>query len=122
MAEHTIEIGKRHVLASGSVVLQKDVPVSIKGPQISVTISFREDPPSPTPERSVHWVVDDGVLNVMLHNWSNPLGTAIESRIGTVNGTPLVMALFVHSVGPEQQPAQLIRVLNYTFSVGELES
>lgn len=116
VAEHTVVISKRKVLASSSIVFVGDGPIAISGPQFSVVIRFQEDPPSPQPKQEAVWEVVDGVLTATLKNWANPLGTALESRIGLVDGTPLVMALFVHSIATTTSQ---VRHLSYTFSVGE---
>jgi hypothetical protein len=109
-----VKIGPREIIASGAVIAAGNEPVRVQLEGLDVVIVFS----SGEGEHTAAWTASEGTLTVTLTNWDNPLGVGFDRRIG-VNGAglPIVMALFVHTIGPE---GDRIRLVNYNFSVGEV--
>jgi hypothetical protein len=110
-----VKIGQREVIADGSVIVDSDNMVTIEVRDLIVSIRFGEDAGEPRVQGET---ISGKELSFTLIGFKNVLGTAYSAKIGDVDGKPLIMALWVESLSKDN-PRRWIRLLSYTFSVGE---
>jgi hypothetical protein len=108
-----IKIGQRAVLESGSVLTENKNPVTIQIRDLSVKINFIDEAKN-TIDARVSQTGEKG-LTVNLVNFNNSGGSSFDDIVGEIDGKPLVLGLYVHSLGAERR----VHLLHYTFSVGE---
>jgi hypothetical protein len=116
-----VKIGPREVIVSGSVVVDGDNTVSISVRDLTISIQFLDEEEG-SPSVRAETVGDKG-LKFLLSGFENVLGTAYDTAIGIIDGKPLVMGLWVEALSKgkkkEEDKKRSIRLLSYTFSVGE---
>jgi hypothetical protein len=86
-----IQIGKREVLASGSVLVERRLPVSLPVHDLTITINLlKTDDGKPA---AGFKTTGEKSLELSLTNFDNTLGAAFDHPIGEINGRQLVMAV-----------------------------
>lgn len=109
----TVGDGSRLVIASGTVVVENEGPVSIKADEITIVLQFAEDAGDSSrihPEQ-----VDARTIKFTLTNCSN-LG--LDENYGSLNGKPLIIAFSLQTLVKSDSDRKL-RILHYTFSTGD---
>lgn len=89
------------------------MPVSVPVDDLTIIFEFRK---SDGGTSSIELIGKGKSLTVTLINFNNPLGQGYDQKIGEVSGRHLVMAIYVHTIGSEENKTHL---LHYTFSAGD---
>lgn len=95
------KVGNQRVLVSGVVISRADEPVEIILESLVITINFKSDGTANAPHYGREASADGTKQTVTLTNFKNPLGTAHRDEIADLNGKPVFLTLFVHSIPVE---------------------
>jgi hypothetical protein len=110
MPAPSVQVGSRNVLAAGTVICTGDEVVTLRVEETKFQIVFEVHDGIPP---GFEFKPQGQVLRIVLTNADAPTGSSLETKVAkNAAGKDIVMALFVHSHGPEKR-----RQLAYTFSV-----
>jgi len=109
----TVGGGRRLVIASGTVLVENDEPVSIGADEITVVFRFDEDGGTASkihPEK-----IDERTIEFTL---TNCLSLGLDETYGRLNGKPLIIAFALQTLLATENNKKL-RIIHYTFSTGD---
>ncbi|QNQ39395.1 DUF6864 domain-containing function [Brucella intermedia] len=107
-----ISLGAADVLHSGSIVVPVGEKATIEIANLRYVIVFESNGGENNVEARDS---DDRGFSLVLHNFDNPLGTSLRPiQIGTVQGKPLWISLFVQAPAGEKGP----HVMSFTLYWG----
>ena len=88
-----VRIGDKEVVLQHTVLVLDEQPVTFEIPVRDSTLKLRLVcvQPGPGETQAANWKTIDGVLEIVLRGWNNPLGTALSppERIGDLKGEPI---------------------------------
>jgi len=111
-----VKIGARDVIVSGSVISETGLSVAVPVDDLLINFEFETDATSDSAQVKLRGGGEKS-LTVELVNFKNALGLAYDQKIGEMSNRPLIMALYVQTLGQERKT----HLLHYTFSVGDRE-
>lgn len=109
----TIGSGKRLVIASGTVLVENDGPVSIGADEITIVFRFKEDDRESSRINTEQ--VDERTIDFTI---TNPSTVGLDENYGLLNGKPLIIAFALQTLVKSDNNRKL-RIIHYTFSTGE---
>lgn len=108
-------VGGRDVVASGSLITtDSDIKFTVADLKFVLQFESTEDK-----KLAVEGDVQGDQLIIKLKNFDNQLGSSWHNKVAELNGRILTLGIFVHTLGSADKKT---RVVNYTFSLGEVVS
>jgi len=110
-----VKIDGRDLIGTGSIIVHGKEEVVIQLSDIVFKISFE----STEDKKLAVGGEQPGPKELLLKfkNFGNSLGSSYHDTVGIIDGRSLRGSFFVHAIGESEKET---RVLNYTFSLGEV--